>query len=131
MHFVSSAAQQPIRSKELIMAKAVMRLSLSIVATGLFAQAAAAHVSLEKSEAEIGKGYKAVLKVPHGCDGEPTTAVRIDIPEGYIGVKPMPQAGLEDRDGSRGLCRELRLLPRRHPQGRRDQRHLVGRRSAR
>lgn len=64
-----------------------------VASLALLATSASAHVSLEKGEAEIGKGYKAVLKVPHGCDGQPTIAVTLDIPEGYIGVKPMPKAG--------------------------------------
>ena len=34
-----------------------------------------------------------MLQVPHGCDGEATTAVRVQIPEGVIAVKPMPKAG--------------------------------------
>ena len=55
--------------------------------------AASAHVSLEVKQAKVGAGYKAVLGVPHGCDGSPTTEVRIDIPEGVIGVKPMPKPG--------------------------------------
>jgi uncharacterized protein YcnI/copper(I)-binding protein len=54
---------------------------------------ASAHVSLEKSEAVRGKSYKAVLKIPHGCDGTPTHTVRVEIPEGFIGVKPMPKPG--------------------------------------
>jgi uncharacterized protein YcnI/copper(I)-binding protein len=54
---------------------------------------ALAHVGLEKPETERGKSYKAVLKVPHGCDGSPTHTVRVEIPEGFIGVKPMPKAG--------------------------------------
>ena len=37
--------------------------------------------------------YKAVLRVPHGCDGNPTTALRVQIPEGVIAVKPMPKPG--------------------------------------
>lgn len=76
------------------MTRTAIRLSaLTLIATGMLAQSAAAHVSLEQGEAEIGKSYKAVLKIPHGCDGEPTIAVKIDIPEGYIGVKPMPKPG--------------------------------------
>ncbi len=55
--------------------------------------AAQGHVGLEKPEAERGKSYKAVLKIPHGCDGSPTHTVRVEIPEGFIGVKPMPKAG--------------------------------------
>lgn len=52
-----------------------------------------AHVSLEQREAAKGASYKAVIKVPHGCDGEATHTVRVEIPEGYIGVKPMPKPG--------------------------------------
>ncbi len=55
--------------------------------------AASAHVSLEAKQAKVGAGYKAVLGVPHGCQGSPTTEVIVDIPEGVIGVKPMPKPG--------------------------------------
>jgi hypothetical protein len=54
---------------------------------------ALAHVGLERGEAPGGASYKAVLKIPHGCDGSPTQTVRVEIPEGFIGVKPMPKAG--------------------------------------
>ena len=57
------------------------------------ASAALAHVSLEDPEAQIGSTYKAVLRVPHGCDGKPTVKIRVQIPEGVIAVKPMPKAG--------------------------------------
>ena len=52
-----------------------------------------AHVTLETREARAGTGYKAVLKVPHGCEGSATLKVRAQIPEGVIAVKPMPKAG--------------------------------------
>jgi periplasmic copper chaperone A len=58
-----------------------------------FITPAAAHVTLESQEARVGGAYKAVLRVPHGCDGAATTSVRVKIPEGMIGVKPMPKAG--------------------------------------
>jgi uncharacterized protein YcnI/copper(I)-binding protein len=54
---------------------------------------AQAHVSLERGEAARGATYKAVIKLPHGCEGSPTQAVRVAIPEGFIGVKPMPKPG--------------------------------------
>lgn len=57
------------------------------------APSAQAHVNLERPEAPRGKSYKAVLKVPHGCDGTATHTVRVEIPEGFIGVKPMPKPG--------------------------------------
>jgi uncharacterized protein YcnI len=54
---------------------------------------AAAHVTLETQDAKVGSPYKAVLRVPHGCEGTATTAVRVKIPDGLIGVKPMPKPG--------------------------------------
>ncbi|MBL0934904.1 MAG: YcnI family protein [Rhizobiaceae bacterium] len=67
-----------------------------ITASGLLAlgtASALAHVSLEGEEAAIGSTYKAVFRVPHGCEGEPTNVVRVRIPEGLIAVKPMPKPG--------------------------------------
>lgn len=52
-----------------------------------------AHITLATGEARTSTYYKAVFQVPHGCDGAATQAIRIQIPEGVIGVKPMPKAG--------------------------------------
>src|SRR5215469_13848440 len=52
-----------------------------------------AHITLETPQAEIGRSYKAVLRVPHGCNGSATTAVRVRIPDGFTDVKPMPKPG--------------------------------------
>jgi uncharacterized protein YcnI len=59
----------------------------------VFGTPALAHITLETPQAPVGASYKAVLKVPHGCKGSPTTAVRVKIPEGVIAVKPMPKPG--------------------------------------
>ena len=56
------------------------------------ASSASAHATLETREAPVGAPYKAVMRVPHGCDGTATIALRIRIPDGVIGVKPMPKA---------------------------------------
>ena len=56
-------------------------------------QSASAHVTLATGEARANTYYKAVFQVPHGCDGAATQTVRVQIPEGVIGVKPMPKAG--------------------------------------
>lgn len=53
-----------------------------------------AHVSLLQKEAAPG-AYKAVLAVPHGCDGEPTIAFHVRLPEGFIDAKPMPKSRWE------------------------------------
>jgi uncharacterized protein YcnI len=54
-----------------------------------------AHITLERQEATVGSSYKAVLRVPHGCSGSPTTAIRTRLPAGIIGVRPMPKPGWE------------------------------------
>jgi uncharacterized protein YcnI len=54
---------------------------------------ASAHITLENQQAAVGASYKAVLRVPHGCDGSATVAVRVRIPDGFIAVKPMPKPG--------------------------------------
>src|SRR3954468_334897 len=65
---------------------------LSAVAI-LAASPVLAHVSLETRQAPVGASYKAVFAVPHGCAGSATTKIRVQIPEGVIGVKPMPKPG--------------------------------------
>lgn len=64
-----------------------------LIAASSFAVPAFAHVTLERNQAPVGASYKAVLRVPHGCSGSPTTAIRVRIPEGVIEVKPMPKPG--------------------------------------
>ena len=60
--------------------------------TALSLGTAHAHATLEKAEAAPGS-YKAVVRIGHGCDGQPTNAVRVEVPEGYIGVRPQPKPG--------------------------------------
>ncbi len=67
-------------------------LSLAALISAATIPTASAHATLEQAEATPG-AYKAVLRIPHGCDGQPTNAVRIDLPEGFISAKPMPKAG--------------------------------------
>lgn len=62
-------------------------------AVALSPLAAVAHVVLEKREAAVGSYYKAVFQIGHGCEGSPTTTLRIQIPDGVIAVKPMPKPG--------------------------------------
>jgi len=67
--------------------------SFAAILVGTLIGSASAHPSLERREANIGAPYKAVMRVPHGCEGSPTTRVRVQIPEGIIGVKPQPKPG--------------------------------------
>ena len=59
----------------------------------LFAVAAQAHVVLDEPVALAGTYYKASLRVGHGCSGSSTTAVKVFIPDGLQGAKPMPKPG--------------------------------------
>lgn len=68
-------------------------LNGAALAVALMASSAEAHVTLEKTEAQAGTFYKAVLRVGHGCGSSPTTALKVTIPEGLIAVKPMPKPG--------------------------------------
>src|SRR4051812_18404310 len=67
--------------------------ALGAAALVAFAMPVSAHVAFETAEAPADAGYKAVLRVPHGCNGEATRTVRIEIPDGVIDVKPMPKPG--------------------------------------
>jgi uncharacterized protein YcnI len=73
--------------------RSVLGTTLLLMAHVVLIAPALAHVSLERGESPNGAPYKAVLKIPHGCDGSPTHTVRVEIPEGFVGVKPMPKPG--------------------------------------
>ena len=72
-----------------ILSKAVpLVFTLLLVATQ-----AHAHATLETPGAQVGANYKAVMHISHGCAASPTLRVRVRIPEGFVGVKPMPKPG--------------------------------------
>jgi uncharacterized protein YcnI len=71
---------------------AVKIFFLILILSGL-SRGVAAHASLEQETAESGAGYRGVLRISHGCNGSPTVAVRIRIPDGVRGTKPMPKPG--------------------------------------
>jgi uncharacterized protein YcnI len=68
------------------------RLGLATVLAA-FSISTSAHISLEQKEAVAGSYYKAVFKVGHGCSGSATTGIRVFVPEGVHGAKPMPKPG--------------------------------------
>jgi len=71
-------------------------LAAAVAAALLAAPAAVrAHVTLEQQEAAAGTNYRATFRVPHGCEGEATTAIRVRIPAGVARALPMPKAGWE------------------------------------
>jgi len=68
-------------------------IAVSFLALAGLAGSAAAHITLETAQSAPNAAYKAVLRVGHGCEGEATTTLRVQIPEGLIAVKPMPKPG--------------------------------------
>jgi periplasmic copper chaperone A len=52
-----------------------------------------AHVVLEEPAALAGSSYRASFRVSHGCSGSPTTGIKVFMPAGVRGAKPMPKAG--------------------------------------
>lgn len=65
-------------------------IKTSLISIGLLSQIASAHVSfIDPKPLVEGKSFKATFAIPHGCEDTPTTKVKIQIPEGIIGVKPM------------------------------------------
>ncbi len=68
-------------------------IGTAIAALVALTNTAFAHVTLETPTAPQGSTYIGVLNVGHGCEGEPTLRVRVQIPEGMIAVKPVPKPG--------------------------------------
>ena len=65
------------------MSKLLLAAALAVGAAG----AVQAHATLETAEAPVGSTYKAVLRVPHGCEGEATLKVRVQVPEVWDAVR--------------------------------------------
>jgi uncharacterized protein YcnI len=63
--------------------------SVALLSLGL----ARAHVVLLEPAVAAGASYRASFTVGHGCDGNATSAVRVLIPDGFQGAKPMPKPG--------------------------------------
>jgi len=55
--------------------------------------AASAHVHVDPSTASAGASQNLAFTFSHGCDGSPTSAVVIDIPEGVAATTPVAQGG--------------------------------------
>lgn len=68
--------------------------SLLAASPGIFGAANIhAHVVLEQQEAPAGTSYKAIFRVGHGCEGTGTHTLEVELPDGVVGIKPMPKAG--------------------------------------
>ena len=54
---------------------------------------ASAHVTAYPNEAIAGGYFQTAFNVTHGCEGSPTVALSIKLPEGVVSVKPQMKAG--------------------------------------
>jgi periplasmic copper chaperone A len=66
----------------------VAACAMSMLATTSFS-----HVTLQDPVAAAGAGYRAVLRVGHGCAGSPTTGIAVTIPAGFNGAQPLVKPG--------------------------------------
>jgi periplasmic copper chaperone A len=66
---------------------------LSLSTLCVLTTSAFSHVTLDQQQVETGAYYKATLRVGHGCEGLPTTSLRVQLPAGFQGAKPMPKTG--------------------------------------
>jgi uncharacterized protein YcnI len=57
------------------------------------ATASFAHITLQDGAAAANTGYRATLRVGHGCEGFPTTGIQVTIPAGFNGAQPMVKPG--------------------------------------
>jgi uncharacterized protein YcnI len=67
---------------------ATLAISASLTSTLAFA-----HVILKDKQASVGANYQAAFVVEHGCSGQPTTRLRVQIPDGVIASDPEPKDG--------------------------------------
>lgn len=58
-----------------------------------WATASFSHVVLQERTTTALSTYKAVMLVGHGCDGSATNQIKVTIPPGFAGAKPMPKPG--------------------------------------
>lgn len=72
------------------MIRFISALFLSAV---LFSAPALAHVTANPHEGEAGKYFETKFRVSHGCEGSDTIAVSIQLPKGFVSVKPQHKQG--------------------------------------
>ncbi|MGV8841228.1 MAG: YcnI family copper-binding membrane protein [Bauldia sp.] len=73
-----------------------MKKSLILATTAVaccIATIAEAHVGVTPAEVPAGQATLVGFGIGHGCDGAPTTAIRMRIPEGVIAVQPVAKPG--------------------------------------
>jgi uncharacterized protein YcnI len=76
------------------MTRTIGRLLVASLAIVLASAAPAlAHVEVESSSVEPTGAARVTFSFHHGCDGQPTTSLRVQIPDGVTDVVPQPVVG--------------------------------------
>lgn len=84
---------RPERSRVRLMRTTRTLLCLTATLAALGHLNAHAHVTAKPDEGAAGSWFETALKVSHGCDGSPTVALRVEIPDGVLFVKPQMKPG--------------------------------------
>ncbi len=82
-----------LHSKNLMLNTQCAAKASAIAALLLWTTACFPHVVLDEPVAMAGANYKATLRVGHGCEGAPTTAITVLIPSGFQGAQPKFKPG--------------------------------------
>ena len=77
------------------MIRSIARSAGALTALCLFTVSAFSHATFDDGMAQIGGEYHASIHISHGCDGEATQLVRVQIPAGFFDVTAMPKEGWE------------------------------------
>jgi predicted lipoprotein with Yx(FWY)xxD motif/uncharacterized protein YcnI len=75
------------------MSKTLKTASFLAVCALAGASAARAHIAVAPTMAAPGEIVVLSFIVGHGCEGRPTTALRIELPKAVTGIQPQPKAG--------------------------------------
>jgi uncharacterized protein YcnI len=86
---VSPRSHQMKKSRFLRLAAGV---GAGVVVVGAVGGSASAHVSIAEGEVEAGTSAVLTFAFSHGCEGSPTTAIRIQMPESIPTVAPTMKA---------------------------------------
>jgi uncharacterized protein YcnI len=68
-------------------------LALVVIGVGVTATPVLAHVDVADSTVQPNGDASVTFSFDHGCDGEPTTSLRVQVPEGVSDVVPQPVDG--------------------------------------
>jgi uncharacterized protein YcnI len=77
--------------------------AIAAAAAIISCNAALAHVTVQPSDAPADSYAHLTFTVPHGCNGNATTALRIKLPEGILSAKPQMKTGWNVEIKSRKL----------------------------